>query len=284
MPPKTSDAVRDTIVQWLKVKENFLLITGAAGFNSAVVSGQKLKKKDAYGKLAQFVNQKHNTTFTEKEIKNKYDWMLQKFKKAKEKSQTEENPDKLEEMCPFYKELDQLFGDRQNVNPFSLFEPIQIPERTENNDENILSSSLESVHITDETRNVTPSNGKKRKGDDEPPESPTKKKLVTNKKKESSSEEKSSPFNSKSNSSGKNGKDFTSSFISSQKEKWKIDKERFDKEIEIKQQETEVHNKRLEKELEIRDEELNSKNMKPKQTLSFVKENWNYRKASRRKS
>ncbi len=39
MPPKTSDAVRETILQWLKVKENFLLITGAAGFNSAVISG-----------------------------------------------------------------------------------------------------------------------------------------------------------------------------------------------------------------------------------------------------
>ena len=59
MPPKTSDAVRETIVQWLKVKENFLLITGAAGFNSAVVSGQKLKKKDAYEKLAQFVLKKY---------------------------------------------------------------------------------------------------------------------------------------------------------------------------------------------------------------------------------
>lgn len=86
MPPKTSDAVRETILQWLKVKENFLLITGAAGFNSAVISGQKLKKKDAYEKLAQCVNQKHNSICTAKEMKNKYDWILQKFKKAKEKS------------------------------------------------------------------------------------------------------------------------------------------------------------------------------------------------------
>lgn len=30
MSPKTSDAVRESIIQWLKVKENFLLITGAA--------------------------------------------------------------------------------------------------------------------------------------------------------------------------------------------------------------------------------------------------------------
>lgn len=41
MPPKTSDAVHESIIQWLKIKEN-LFITGAAGFNSAVVSGKKL--------------------------------------------------------------------------------------------------------------------------------------------------------------------------------------------------------------------------------------------------
>ena len=222
---KKSDAVRESIIQWLKVKENFLLITGAAGFNSAVISGQKFKKKVAYEKLAQFVNQKHNSSTTAKEMKNKYDWILQKFKKAKEKSHEEENVEKLEEICPFYKDLDELFGNRQNVNPFSLLEPIQIPERVENDEENILSSSLESVHITGETRNES---SKKRKAENQEkePETPCKKKLVTNKK---SSEE--SPFNSKSNSSGKNGKDFTSTFISSQKDKWKMDKERFDKEL-----------------------------------------------------
>lgn len=109
------------------------------------------------------MNQKHQTTFTAREAKYKYDWILSKFKTAKEKSYEEENIDKLEEICPFYKELDELFGDRQNVNPFSLFEPIQIPERLPaTNEENILSSSLESVHITDEIRNETPSASKKR--------------------------------------------------------------------------------------------------------------------------
>jgi hypothetical protein len=48
MPPKTSDAVRETIVNWLKTPENFQLITGSAGFHSAIISGQKLKKKDAF--------------------------------------------------------------------------------------------------------------------------------------------------------------------------------------------------------------------------------------------
>lgn len=202
------------------------------------------------------MNQKHNTVFTEKEIKYKYDWVLSKFKAAKEKSETEKNIEKLEEICPFYKELDQLFGNRQNVTPSSLLEPIQIPERTENDDENILSSSLESLHITDETKNDTGSSSKKRKETEEVPGSPTKKKQVTTKKKDLSSEEKSSPFNSKTTSSGKNGKpDFTSSFLSSQKEKWQLDKERFEKEYEIKQQETELQAQRFDKELQLKQQE-----------------------------
>lgn len=128
MSSKTSYAVRETIVHWLQVQENFLLITGAAAFNSAVVSGKKLKKKDAYEKLAKHVNEKHQSSFTPTEIKYKYDWLLNKFKAAKEISKTEDNIDKLQEIAPFYKELDKLFGNRQNINPFSIFEPIENPE------------------------------------------------------------------------------------------------------------------------------------------------------------
>jgi hypothetical protein len=39
MTPQTSNAVRESIVQWLQQPENFLLITGAASFSSPVVSG-----------------------------------------------------------------------------------------------------------------------------------------------------------------------------------------------------------------------------------------------------
>ena len=74
-------------------------------------------------------------------------------------------------MCLFYKELDQLFGNRQNVNPFSLLEPIQIPSQNEDQEvENDLSSSLESVHITDETRNGSSSNKKRKRTVEEQPE------------------------------------------------------------------------------------------------------------------
>ncbi len=96
MPPKTPTAVYETIVQWLNEKDNFLLITGSAGFKTAVVSGKKLKKKDAYEKLRIHVNQKHGTEYTDKQIKNKYDWLLTKFKEAKEKVQGDEDAEKLE--------------------------------------------------------------------------------------------------------------------------------------------------------------------------------------------
>ena len=280
---KTSDAVRETIVQWLKVKENFQMITGSAASNSSVISGQKFTRKDAHAKLAQFVNRKHDTSFTGIEMKNRYDWMLKQFKKAHEKfnMNNDIDPKELEKSCPFYKDLYELFGNRQNVDPYSVVEPIRIPERSDaNDDENVISSSLESVHLNDEPQNGDQS--KKRKNDDDelPEESPTKKKQATPKRKETSSEEKESPFNSKTNSSGKNGKqDFTSSFISSQKEKWKMDKEfkdeelkllkeKFDKEIEMKQheteikrEETEIQKKKIESEIDLRKEELQLKKM-----------------------
>lgn len=65
MTPQTSNAIRESIVQWLQKPENFNLITGSAGFSSSVISGTKLKKKDAYKSLADFVNKKHRTQFTE---------------------------------------------------------------------------------------------------------------------------------------------------------------------------------------------------------------------------
>ena len=127
MTPKTSPAIYGTIVQWLQIRDNFLLITGSAGFATPVVSGKKLKKKDAYASLANFINRNHNSDTTDTEAKNKYDWMLRKFKKANELAKTESDADALEKACPFYKQLDELFGERQNVNPSNTMESA-IPE------------------------------------------------------------------------------------------------------------------------------------------------------------
>ena len=284
MTPQTSNAVRESIIQWLQQPENFLLITGAAGFSSPVVSGTKLKKKDAYDLLAKFVNEKHKTTYSGNEMKRKYDWLLSQYKKANELSKTDTDVQKLEKKCPFYKELDILFKDRQNINPFNILEPIQIPtEPLQNDEENLLSSSLESVHITDKIKNAEPSSSRKRKGDNEEPESPKKKK-------EKSSEE--SPFKSKT-SSGNNGKNnFTNSYVANQKERFKMEKEikeeelklqrdlknedlafqkeKTDKELQWKERELEANIRLREKELEIQE---NIKKEEVKQTkMQIVKE------------
>ena len=276
----STPAIQETIVRWLQIKENFRLITGSAGFDAPVVAGKKLKKKDAYASLAETINERNGTEFTGKHAEAKYLWLLGKFKKAKELSKTEDDLEKLQKVCSFYKELDELYGQRQNINPSNIFEPapppapIQIPGRNGevvddgDPDENLLSSSLESVHLVDGPPNETPNDkSKKRKNDeveDQPPESPTKKKQATPKKKETSSDEKESPFNSKSNSSGK--KDFTTSYIASQKERMVMEKDRFEKEFEIKekefefkQKELQLHKARSDKEVEIKEKEVEFK-------------------------
>lgn len=250
MTPQTSNAVRESIVQWLQVHENFLLITGAAGFSNPVVSGNKLKKKDAYDSLARFVNNKHKTSYSGNEMKRKYDWLLAQYKKANELSKTETDSEALEKKCPYYKELDIMFKERQNINPFNVLEPLQIPdEPLKNHEENLLSSSLESVHITDETKQ---SPSKKRKSDDkDEPDSPKKKR-------DKSSDE--SPFNSKT-SSGNNGKsNFTNSYVANQKERFKMEKEIKEEELklqrELKNDELAFEKEKTEKELKWKEKEL----------------------------
>ena len=144
-------------------------------------------------------------------------------------SKTETDVQKLEQKCPFYKELDTLFRNRQNINPHSVVEPIQIPkEPLQNDEENLISSSLESVHITDTTRKEGTST-KKRKAENHvnEPESPRKKK-------ENSSEE--SPFNSNT-SSGNNGKNnFTNSYVANQKERFRMEKEIKEEELKLQKE------------------------------------------------
>ncbi|KAJ3259330.1 hypothetical protein HK103_002528 [Boothiomyces macroporosus] len=281
---KTSLAIQESIVRWLQIKDNFLLITGAAAFGSPVISGKKLKKKDAYASLAKAINEKNNTDLDADQAKAKYLWLIGKFKKANELSKTEENMEKIEEACPFfYKELNELFGQRQNINPFNILEtsvePIQIPERSTNIvvDENELSSSLGSVHISP-IDNVAINVNNKRKTPEEIEivESPKKKQTTSSNEKEQTNSK--SPNNSKTNSSGKNGRaDFTTSYITSQKEKWvmekeykeveiKLQKEKFEKEVEFKHQEVEfkqkelqLHKVRLDKEVEIKEKEVEFK-------------------------
>lgn len=105
-------------------KTHFNRITGAAGFSSPVISGKKLRKTDAYIALAKVINEKHNEELDYNGAKSKYDWLLKKFKKSKDLEKAGKDSKLFEETCPFYKELDELYGGRQNVSPSSVLEPV----------------------------------------------------------------------------------------------------------------------------------------------------------------
>ena len=130
---KTSASQRLTIVHWLQTKKNFDLVTGQAA-SGAVVAGTKLKKTDAYKDLAAVVNRNCNSEWDPQMAKSRYEAYVALFKKAKRaSSQTgfgvsdidKANgiltiADKLEKMCPYFKDMDELFGGRQNVDPVSV--------------------------------------------------------------------------------------------------------------------------------------------------------------------
>lgn len=82
--PHTTPGQRLLIIEWLKVLENFKLITGSAAHNKAVVSGSKLKKSEAYKSLAEFISSKSKpVVWDAKCAKNRYEGYVDKYKKAK---------------------------------------------------------------------------------------------------------------------------------------------------------------------------------------------------------
>jgi hypothetical protein len=134
----TTDGQRIAMLDWLSLEENFKLITGNAGMNAAVVAEKKLKKINAYRGLADYVNLRTDSNWTEKMAQTRYDTLLKKYKLAHRSSlltgfgcssedlkavpPIDTIPKKLESMCPFYDRLDALFGERENITPSSVFE------------------------------------------------------------------------------------------------------------------------------------------------------------------
>jgi len=104
--------------------------------NTPVVVGKKLKKSDAYIQLATHINVITKAEWTAKTAKSRYDSYIKIYKSTKRDTLktgwglTEDDvaagiatiPQKLEKLCPFSSKLDILFGERQNVNPSSVFD------------------------------------------------------------------------------------------------------------------------------------------------------------------
>lgn len=133
--PNTTDAQRLAIIQWLRNRDNFGLITGNAGQGS-VVAGVKRKKSDAYKSLASAVNRACNSDWSLQRTKSRYESYYKQYKDAKRASMqtgfgcSSEDMNngivtiemKLNELCPFFPEMDGLFGDRQNIVPSAVSE------------------------------------------------------------------------------------------------------------------------------------------------------------------
>ena len=132
--PKTTWAQIIAMIEWLENPVNFRLITGGAQKDvGSVVAGAKLKKVDAYKDIADAVNEKCGTHWTKEIGESRFRSMEKLYKRTRDQFHdvsgekfclTEEEmrqgvtiEAKLENLCTGYRRLDQLFGDRQNINP-----------------------------------------------------------------------------------------------------------------------------------------------------------------------
>jgi len=119
------------------------------GMNTPVVAGKKLKKSDAYIQLATHVNNITKAEWTAKTAKSRYDSYIKTYKASKRDTLktgwglTEDDvaagittiSQKLEKLCQFYSKLDILFGERQNVNPSSVFDGTSIIDDSDSDSE-----------------------------------------------------------------------------------------------------------------------------------------------------
>jgi hypothetical protein len=128
---KTSWAQIQAMVEWLEVPDNFKLINGI--IQGEVVAGKKTKKSCAYKDIADYVNGKCGSNWTQKEGEARYSSYLAKYKTVKAQlldnsgakfCVTDEElamgitiKGKLEEACFCFPRMDALYGSRPNVNP-----------------------------------------------------------------------------------------------------------------------------------------------------------------------
>ncbi|KAJ3309897.1 hypothetical protein HDV04_005527 [Boothiomyces sp. JEL0838] len=107
----TNTADKAMILEWLKQKGNFDHIEGRLGLGLSVVAGNRLTKDSAYAKLSDYIEKK--TGKSKKDSTRTGYGVTEKDRKNGVKTIEE----KLEKACPYFQEMDELFGERQNVNP-----------------------------------------------------------------------------------------------------------------------------------------------------------------------
>ena len=79
----TTPAQYLAMVEWLRIPENYKLITGSAAQGKADFAGQKLKKKDAHVALAKFIYERFKVPWDFDTARNRYEGYVKRYKKAK---------------------------------------------------------------------------------------------------------------------------------------------------------------------------------------------------------
>ncbi|ETV97428.1 hypothetical protein H310_09758 [Aphanomyces invadans] len=137
----TSRAERLAMLEFLRIPDNFALMTGQATKGKSVKGGQRLTKAHGHALMAEYVNmivRDSTRTWTTQDAKSRYDAYVSSYKKAlrwcgpnksgrgltqkdyKRKIFTIES--KLESICPYYDDMNALFGERQNFRPSYVLE------------------------------------------------------------------------------------------------------------------------------------------------------------------
>lgn len=126
---------------WLQNEDNFALLTGKLQRSMpGVVAGAKLKKIDAYQSLASYVNQCCGTNWDTKSCKCRFESFKRGYLSMRNTVLQQGNEkfcvgpedlllgiktiaDKINYLDPFYFQMDDLFGGRQNLTPAYQYEP-----------------------------------------------------------------------------------------------------------------------------------------------------------------
>lgn len=147
---KTSFAQRQSIISWLDNKTNFDWIEGKSTDGlKMVIAGHKTSKDKAYEDLAAFVYQRcAGTLWSTKQCKSRYKAYKNLYRSVLYEWQNKGGTkfglsdadramgmtcvkEKLEKLCPFFFEMDRLFGSRQNINPAFTMEGSDSEEEDE---------------------------------------------------------------------------------------------------------------------------------------------------------
>ncbi|ETV89915.1 hypothetical protein H310_15244, partial [Aphanomyces invadans] len=126
----TSRAERLAMLEFLRIPDNFALMTGQASKGKSMKGGQRITKAHGHAQMADYVNmvvRDSTRTWTTKDAKFRASLVRPNNsgrdltqKDYKRKIFTIES--KLESICPYYNDMNALFGERQNFRSSFVLE------------------------------------------------------------------------------------------------------------------------------------------------------------------